>query len=68
MSPSLKGNKTTITGIISLVALVLNAAVALFDDDPATKPDWNAIGIGATAIGLMFSRDNDTTSEEAGAR
>lgn len=45
----------------------------LFDNDPATMPDWSVIGgsiaalLGALGLG-MSSRDNKVTSEQAGAK
>lgn len=60
--------KTTTGGVIALLVLLLNAAAAMLDDDPATNPDLNAIGVAAVAVGTMFARDADVTSEQAGAK
>jgi len=60
--------KTTTSGIIALIALICNAAVAMLDDDPETMPDWNAVAVAAVAVGTLFARDSNVTSEEAGAK
>lgn len=59
--------KTTTAGVIALAVLLLNAAAAVLDDDPKTQPDFDAIGVAALAVGTMFARDNNVTSEQAGA-
>lgn len=60
--------KTTTGGVIALLALILSAAAAMLDDDPETNPDWNAVAVAAVAVGTLFARDSDVTSEEAGAK
>lgn len=60
--------KTTTSGVIALLVLLLNAAVAMLDEDPNTNPDFNAISVAAVAVGTMFARDVDVTSEQAGAK
>lgn len=60
--------KTTTGGIVALLALILNAAAAMLDDDPETMPDWNSVAVAAVAVGTLFARDSDVTSEEAGAK
>lgn len=60
--------KTTTSGVIALIVLLLNAAASTLDDDPQTNPDFNAIGIAAVAVGTLFARDNDVSSEQAGAK
>jgi len=60
--------KTTTGGIVALVALICNAAAAMLDDDPETNPDWNAVAVAAVAVGTLFARDNDVSSEESGAK
>ena len=62
-----KSWKTTTGALCGLVALILGAASAMLDNDPATNPDWNAVAIAAVAVGTMFARDNNVTSEQAGA-
>lgn len=61
--------KTTAAGIAAIVAAAATAVVALFDADPATVPDWGAVAAAFMAgLGLVFARDNNVTSEAAGAK
>ena len=60
--------KTTTSGIVALLALVLSSAAAMLDDDPETNPDWNAVAVAAVAVGTLFARDSNVTSAEAGAK
>ena len=61
--------KTTATGIATIVVAVAGAVVASLDDNPATVPDWIAVGAAITAgLGLISARDNNVTSERAGAK
>lgn len=65
----MKSWKTTATGVVTILAAVLNAASAFLDNDPLTVPDWNGVVIAISAgIGLLFARDNKVTSEDAGAK
>ena len=64
----MKSWKTTAAAVIGFVVLLLNAATQILDEDPATNPDYGAIGTaGAALVGLLFARDNDVSSEKAGA-
>jgi len=62
--------KTTTCGILAAVAAGITlVAVPLLDEDPATVANWGAFGATlAAAIGLLFARDNDKSSEDAGAK
>jgi hypothetical protein len=61
--------RTTTAGIAAIVAALATAAVALFDADPLTTPDWGAVGAAFMAgIGLLAARDNKVSSEQAGAK
>jgi hypothetical protein len=41
----------------------------MLDSDPATNPDWSVVIATVTAgFGLLFARDNNVSSEEAGAK
>jgi hypothetical protein len=61
--------KTTTAAIIALLICLGSAVLTLMDDDPATNPDYGALAAAATAAsGLLFARDVDVTSEQAGAK
>jgi hypothetical protein len=61
--------KTSAAGIAAIVAAAATAVVALFDADAATVPDWGAVAAAFMAgLGLIFARDNNVTSEAAGAK
>jgi hypothetical protein len=61
--------RTTTAGIAAIVAALATAAVALFDADPLTTPDWGAVGAAFMAgVGLLAARDNKVSSEQAGAK
>lgn len=63
-----KNPKTSIAGIGALLIAVGGALTALFDGDPITNPDWTAVVAAATvAVGLIFARDSNKTSEQVGA-
>ena len=68
LSASTKSIKTTVVGVLAVLMAVLGAAQLLLDGDPATSPDWNAVGAAIMAgVGLILARDGDKTSEEVGA-
>jgi hypothetical protein len=61
--------KTTALGITTVLAAVAAIVQALLDNDPATNPDFTvAIAAITSGIGLIFARDNNVTSEKAGAQ
>lgn len=64
-----KSWKTTVTGIATILGAICVALVAQFDNDVATVPNWGGIVTAITAgIGLISARDNNVSSEEAGAK
>ena len=70
MSDKLKSAswKTSAAGVAAIVVAVGGAVQLLTDNNPSTNPDWNAVIAALMAgIGLLFSRDNDKSSEEVGA-
>lgn len=65
----MKSWKTTTLGVLAVIAALCGALTALWDGDAATDPNWTAVGASLlVAIGLIFARDNDKTSEAAGAK
>lgn len=61
--------KTSAAGIGAVLVAVGSALTAMFDNDPATLPDWGAVVAALIAgIGLLFARDNNVSSEAAGAK
>ncbi len=66
----MKSWKTTVCGILTVLAAAITlVAVPLLDEDPATPANWGAFGASlAAAVGLLFSRDNDKSSEDVGIK
>lgn len=61
--------KTSAAGIGAVLVAAGSALTAMFDNDPATLPDWGAVIAAVIAgIGLLFARDNKVSSEAAGAK
>lgn len=61
--------KTTAAGVFAALGALGSALSAALDSDPATVADWPLVGVAiAAAVGLFVSRDNDVSSEDAGAR
>ncbi len=59
--------KTTVAGIALAVSQLANAVNMLFDGNPDTNPDWNAVILAViAAIGLFAARDSDKSSEDSG--
>ena len=64
----MKSWKTTLCGVLGVVAAgITMIAIPLLDQDPATAARWVEFGsLAAAAIGLLFARDNDKSSEDVG--
>ena len=60
--------KTTLVGVLTLLATIIFGAKALMDNDPTTIIDLPEVIGAIMGIVALFSRDNDKTSEEAGAK
>jgi len=64
-----KSWKTTTAGVGAILVALGSAMTAMFDADPLTVPDWGAVVAAIIAgIGLISARDNNVTSEQAGAK
>lgn len=64
-----KSWKTSAAGIASIVIAIASCVQALFDGDPATVPNYEvAFAAIASGLGLLFARDNNVSSEAAGAK
>lgn len=65
----MKSWKTTAAGVGAILVAAGSAMSAMFDNDPATVADWGAVIAAVIAgIGLISARDNNVTSEQAGAK
>ena len=61
--------RTTVAGIAAIVTAVASAIAALLDNDPTTVPEWGAVAAAVMAgVGLLNARDNQVSSEQAGAK
>jgi len=61
--------RTTALGLGTILVAVVGALIAAFDGDPATMVDTDTTIAALTAgLGLIFARDSNVTSEEAGAK
>jgi hypothetical protein len=64
-----KSWKTSTAGIAAILTAVGGTLTALSDNNPATVPDYASLIAACIAgFGLLFSRDNDVSSEDAGAK
>ena len=61
--------RTSLLGVLTILAALAGAGKAYIDGDPATNPDWTATTAAITAgLGLLRARDNQVSSEQAGAK
>ena len=64
-----KSWKTSAAGIAGIIIAIASCVQAQFDGDPATVPNYEvALAAVITSLGLIFARDNDVSSEQAGAK
>jgi hypothetical protein len=60
--------RTSLIGWAAVLGAVGKFLTALLDGDATTVPDFDAILIALSGVGLMLARDNKVTSETAGAK
>lgn len=54
--------KTSVAGILAIVSAVASAGYMYFDGDPATNPEWSAVGVAiAAGWGLIHAKDKNVT-------
>lgn len=54
--------RTTALGIIAIVTAALGVTKAIIDGDPATSPDYAALGAAiAAGVGLLVAKDAKVT-------
>lgn len=60
--------KTTLMGIATILIAVGTQLKNMFDNDPTTALNWEALTAGvAIGLGLIAARDNKVADESAGA-
>lgn len=64
-----KSWKTTTGGVAAIIIAISGAVQLLTDGDALTNPDWNSVVAAVVAgVALIAARDNNVTSEKAGAK
>jgi len=64
----MKSWKTSVAGIMLVVAAVTTGLSALMDGNPDTTLNLESILAACAGAGLWFARDDNVTSEKAGAK
>lgn len=65
----MKSWKTTAAGVAAIVVAIGNAVIVSLDNNPATVVDFGTLYAAILAgVGLLAARDNNVSSEEAGAK
>lgn len=65
----MKSWRTTTAGLTAILIALLGALATLVDSNPATNPDWPTVIAACMAgVGLIKARDNEVSSESAGAK
>lgn len=61
--------KTTLASCLLAAGALCQAVGAAIDADPTTTPDWGKfVTLLVIAVGLLFARDADKSSQDAGVR
>jgi lysylphosphatidylglycerol synthetase-like protein (DUF2156 family) len=69
MFAGMKNWKTTTAAIAAAVSAIAGAVVAITDSDPDTVANWSeVVPLVIFAVGLLFARDADKTSQSSGAK
>ena len=69
ISPYLANWKTTLFGILSILAPIINAAIKMVDSDVTTNPDWNLVVTAIlVGIGLISSRQQNVSGYRSHAK
>jgi len=64
-----RNTKTTVMAFLVAASALLQAVIAQIDNDPTTFADWNrTIELLLIAIGLLFARDGNKSSEDVGVK
>ena len=61
--------RTTLAACILALDAIGHAVLATIDNDPLTNADWNSVlMLLVAAIGLLFARDANVSSQDSGIR
>ena len=63
-----KSWKTSLAGILVILASVFTAASAMLDDDPSTNPNFEQVVGTILGAGLLNARDKNVSSEQQGIK
>ena len=66
----MKSWKTTTCGILTAIGAAISMiAIPLLDENPETAANWTGAAAAImAAVGFLFARDNDKTSEDVKAK